>query len=113
METIFNASELIAASVKAIGYNPKPEDDKWVSKVVDIIGEMSREEYLALRSAWRDQYRALSKEIRETKPQRKGGNTVAQNKCVSLKSKARDLMTVRHAIRQCARNHASKVREAA
>lgn len=90
----------------ANGLYTQTADVDRVAKIVAVIGTMAREEYLALRALWRIRYRKISGESRMTKPQRKGGNTTAANRVQTLKYDARRYMAVRHALKECAREHA-------
>lgn len=89
----------------ASSHHKRPDDVEHVVAIADLIGAMTRDEYLELRTAWRVRYAALSAESRQTKPLRKGGNEKAQWRCLDLKSDARRLMAVRAAIREVARRH--------
>ena len=90
-----------------------PDDEENLAKLVAVLGEMSREEYLSLRAEWKARYASVSVESRQTKPLRKGGNTKATDRCSELRYEARRLMSVRHALKECARRHASTSRAVA
>jgi hypothetical protein len=107
MENLNTASEILEKSLSASnGWFTQTDNAERVAKIVAVIGTMTRDEYLALRTLWRIRYRELSEESRRTKPQRKGGNTVAAGRVQTLKRNAREFMAVRHAIKACARAHA-------
>jgi hypothetical protein len=112
MENLNNfASETLAKALESTNvWNKSTDDADHVAKVVAVIGTMARDQYLALRSIWRAQYRELSRESRATKPQRKGGNSQAVDRVTELRGQARRYMTVRHALKACARAHAEATR---
>nr|WP_250808156.1 hypothetical protein [Neorhizobium tomejilense] len=105
---IKTATASLDLAIKAANTWKRPDDAEQIARIVTVIGEMEREAYLALRSEWRARYKAISLESRRTKPQRKGGNTTAQGRCVTLRKDARELMQVRYALKACARAHAAK-----
>lgn len=111
--TNHNETNILDRAYGASNPYAHPEDGEKVSAIVDTIGDISRESYLALRAAWRVRYADLSADSRRTKPQRKGGNTVARDRCLELRTEARRLMAVRFAIRECARRHAAQNRREA
>jgi hypothetical protein len=111
MENLNTASEILEKALYASnGWFTQTDDADRVAKIVAVIGTMSRDEYLALRGLWRIRYRENSEESRRTKPQRKGGNTVAAERVRTLKRKAREFMAVRHALKACAHAHAETSR---
>ncbi len=60
----------------------------------------TREEYLAFRTTWREEYKALSEEIRQTKRTIKeesgtDAGSYAQSKRTALRKRANQLMQIR------------------
>ncbi|MCZ7861447.1 hypothetical protein O9X98_08555 [Agrobacterium salinitolerans] len=111
MENLNTASEILEkALASSNGWYKATDDAERVGKIVAVLGTMTRDEYLAVRSLWRSRYRELSVESRQTKPQRKGGNETAASRVQTLKEKARRYMVVRHALKACARAHAEATR---
>ena len=115
MEIEFNtpAKTALDSAYEASSRYALPDDAESVEKLVAVIGVLGRDEYLGLRSEWKARYAGVSVESRETKPQRKGGNEKARDRCVELRGKARRLMAVRHALKECARRHAATKKELA
>lgn len=111
MENIATSSEILEkALATANGYSRATDNRDRVAKIVATIGTMGRNEYLELLALWRSRYRELSIESRQTKPKRKGGNSEAASHCLSLKQDARRYMSVRHALKECARIHSKSMR---
>lgn len=108
MENNIKSADLLSKAFEASSAYRHPSDDEHVSDVAAVLGEMDRDAYLGLLSAWRARYAALSAEIRTVKPKRKGGNTTAADTAREKRREARRLMAVRAAVRLAARRHADK-----
>ncbi len=83
-----------------------PMDAEEIAKVADKIGTVSREDYLAIRDQWKQEYKALSKKLHDLKPQRKGGtpeSVKAIEGCARGRDEARAYMLVRHGLKEAAR----------
>lgn len=105
------AAETLERIIKSASYWKRPDDAEQIEKITLAIGGIDRESYVGLRAEWRRRYKAISLESRQTKPQRKGGNTKAQFRCQTLRRDAREMMQVRHALKACARTHAARSNE--
>lgn len=104
METITSSLQALVSFAK---YS-KPDDVEEITKVADKIGTMERDEYLAMRKLWKEQYKTLSRHLHDLKPQRKGGTPESEKAtfaCHQGRDTARAYMLVRHALKEVARRH--------
>jgi hypothetical protein len=105
-QNTIHATEILAVAIDKVPYYIPDDDAEMILQLVTAIGELNRDDYLALRSHWKQEYAGLSVRIRTRKPERKGNNFQAMYDCTRMKREAREMMIVRKALKQIARDHA-------
>lgn len=91
-------------------------DPEQIAKVVEKIGPLDRDTYIATLVAWKAEYKAISQIQRDLKPKRKGGTLDAGRAITDHRSgrdTARAYMLLRAALKQVARNHHAELKKAA